>query len=209
MWYTRTCKNTQHEVHAHAAPQRPSTWRTRKTTHATQTQNKMQQERQNDAQGERTTPTPSTPTKTMTGEGGQRPADPSDLGSPSDRSRGQAPGAHTPSPTETVYSAHRGTTTQWHTGHYPSTMNTTGPEGGRATGERTTRRQLVNPEPDHTPSQRTDYSTRATDGTASTTSRQRTPGLDRMEYSTQNTDYSHIRRRDTNDHDSPSDRSRG
>ena len=165
----------------------------------------MEQERQDDdAQGEPTTPTPSTRTTTTIREGGQRRADASDLDSPGNKSRGQAPGAHTPSPTHTVYSAHRGTTTQWHTGHYPSTTDTTGPQGGRATGERTTRRQLVDPEPDHTTSQRTDYSARATDRTASTTSRQ-----DRTEYSTQNTDYSHIPRRDTNHHDSPSYRSRG
>ena len=169
----------------------------------------MGQERQEDAQGEPTTPTPSTPTTTATQEGEQRPADSSDLGSPSDRSRGQAPDAHTPSPTHTVYSAHGGITTQWQTGHYPSTTDTTGPQGGRATAERTTRRQLVDPEPDFTPSQRADYSACATDRIASTTSRQRTQSLDRTEYSTQNTDYSHIPRSDTNDHDSPRDRSRG
>ena len=130
-------------------------------------------------------------------------------GGPSNRSRGLAPGAHTRSPTHTVYSAHRGITNQRHTGHYPSTTDTTGPQEGRATGERTKRRQLMDPEPDHTPSPRTVYSASATDQTASTTSRQRTPSLDRTEYSTRNTDYSHIPRRDTNDHDSPTDRSRG
>ena len=41
-----------------------------------------------------------------------------------------APGALTPSPTHTVYSAHQEPTTQWRTGHYPSTTNTTGPQGG-------------------------------------------------------------------------------
>ena len=64
-------------------------------------------------------------------------------------------------------------------------------------------------EPDHTPSQRTDYSARATDRTASTTSHLHTLSLGRTEYSTQNTDYSHIPRRDINDHDSSSDRSQG
>ena len=182
MWYTCTCNNTQHEVHAHAAPQRPSTWRTRKTTHATQTRDMTEQEHQDDdAQGESTTPTQSTPTTTTTQEGGQRLADPNDLRSPSNRSRGQAPGAHTLGPTHTVYSAHQGPTTQWHTGHYPSTTDTTEPQGGRSTGERTTRGQLVDPEPDHTPSQRTDYSARAKDQIASTTSCQRTPSLDRTE----------------------------
>ena len=207
MSYTRTCSSTQHEVHAHAAPKRPSTWLTRKPTHTKQTLDMMEQEHQDDAQGEPTTPTPSTPTTTTTRKGGQHPADPNNLGSPSNGSRGQAPGEHTPSPTHTVYRAHRGATTQCQTGHYPSTTDTTGSQGGWATGEGTTRRQLVDPEPDHAPSQRTDHS--ATDRTASTTSRQCTPSLDRTEYSTQNTDYSHIPRRDTNDHESPSDRSRG
>ena len=77
------------------------------------------------------------------------------------------------------------------------------------TGEQRTRRQLVDPEPDHTLSLSTDYSARATDRTASTTSHHRTLSLDRTEYSTQNTDYSHIPRRDLNDHNSPSDRRRG
>ena len=169
----------------------------------------MEQEHQDgDAQGESTTPTPSSPT-TTTREGRQHPVDPNDLGSPSDRSREHAPDAHTSSPTHTVCSAHQGPTTQWHTGHYPRTTDTTGPQGGRMTGVQTTRRQLVDPEPDYTPSQRTDYSARATDRTASTTSRQRTMSLDLTEYSTQNTDYSHIPRRNTNNHGSPSDTSRG
>ena len=64
-------------------------------------------------------------------------------------------------------------------------------------GEGTTRRQLE-PEPDQTPSQHTDYSANATNRTARTTTRQRTLSLDRTEYS-QNTNYSHILRRDTND----------
>ena len=64
-------------------------------------------------------------------------------------------------------------------------------------GEGTTRRQLE-PEPDQTPLQHTDYSATATNRTASTTTRQRTASLHRTEYS-QNTNYSHILRRDTND----------
>ena len=91
----------------------------------------------------------------------------------------------------------------------PAPPTQPGPKGGGATGERTTRRQLVEPEPDHTRSQPTHYSARATDQTASTTTCQRTPSVDRTEYSTQNTDYSHMPRRDTNDHNSPSDRGRG
>ena len=118
--------NTQYEGHAQAAPQRPSTWYARKTTHATQTQDMMEQEHQDDdARGEPATP--STPTTTTTREGRQRPADPDDLGSPSNRSREHAPGALSPSPTHAVYSAHQGPTTQLHTGHYPCTTNTTGP----------------------------------------------------------------------------------
>ena len=108
-----------------------------------------------------------------------------------------------------MYSAHRGTTTQWHTGHYPSTTDTTGPQGGSATGEGTAQRRLVDPEPDHAPSQHTDYSARPTDRTASTTPPRRTPSLHRTECSTKSTDYSHILRRDTNDLNSRSDRSRG
>ena len=170
----------------------------------------MELEHQNDdAWGERTTPTTSTPATATTREGRQRPTDPNDLGSPSNRSREHAPGTLTQSPTHTVYSAHQGPTTQWHTGYYPSTTDTTGPQGGRATGEAMTQRQVVELEPDRTPSQRTDYSARATDRTASTATRQRTPSLDSTEYSTQDTDYSHMPRRDTSDHNSPSDRGRG
>ena len=169
----------------------------------------MEQERKDDAHGKPTMPTQSALTTTTNREGGQHPADPNDLGSPSNRSRGQAPGAHIPSPSHTVCSTHRGATTQWDTDHYPSTTDTTGPHGGRATGERTAQRQLIVPEPDHAPSQCTNYSARATDPTKSTTSRQRTPSLDRTEYSTQKTDYSHIPRRDKNNPNSPSERSRG
>ena len=107
-----------------------------------------------------------------------------------------------------MYSAHRAATTQWHRGHYSRTTDTYRPQGQRLTAEQTTKQQLVVPEPVLAPSQRTDYSARATDRTASTTSRQRTLSLDCTECSTQNTDYSHIPRRDSNDLDSPSNRSR-
>ena len=102
-----------------------------------------------------------------------------------------------PSPTHTVYSEHQEPTTQCRTDHNPGTANTTGRQGGEMIGEETTRRQLE-PEPDQTPSQHTDYSNNATNRTTSTTTRQRTPSLDRTEYS-QNTNYSHIPWRDTND----------
>ena len=72
----------------------------------------MERECKDDAQREPTPRTPSTPTTTTTREGGQHLANPNDLGSPSDRSRGQAPAVHNPSPTHTVYSAHQGATTQ-------------------------------------------------------------------------------------------------
>ena len=52
IWCTHACDNTQYEVHAQAAPQRPSTSHARKTTHTTQTQNMMEQEHQDkDARG--------------------------------------------------------------------------------------------------------------------------------------------------------------
>ena len=166
----------------------------------------MEQEHQDDdALGEPATP--STPTTTTTREGSQRPSDPDDLGSPRNRSREHAPGALTPSPTHTVHSAHQEPTTQWRTGHYPCTTNTTGPQGGEATGERTTRRQLE-PEQDQSPSQRTDYSARATDPTAGNTTRRHTPSLDRTGYS-RLTDYRPMLRRNTNDLNSPSDGGRG
>ena len=174
-----------------------------------------EQKREDNAHGEPTTPTPSTPTKTATRDGGQHPADPNNLGSPSDRSRGQAPGAHSPSPTTrcTVHiREHPEPPMQRPNGTgaiEPSTTDTTRPHGGRATGERTAQQQLVDPEPDNAPSQRTDYSARATDQNTTTTPRQPTPSLDRKEYGTQNTDYSHIPQRDNDDLDSPSDRSLG
>ena len=168
IWCARACDNKQqYEVHAQAVPPHPSTWHARKTTHATQTQDMMEQEHQEDNAREELA-TPSTPTTTTTREGRQRPADLDDLSSP--RSREHAPGALRRSPTNTVYSAHQEPTTQCGTGHYPGTANTTGPRGGETTGEGTTRRQLE-PEPDQTPSQRTDYSASATDRTASNTTR--------------------------------------
>ena len=154
----------------------------------------MEQEHQDDdARGEPATP--STPTTTTTRGGKQCPADPDDPDSP--RSREHAPGTPPPSPAHTVYSEHQEPTTQCCTGHYPGTANTTGPQGREMIGETTTRRQLE-PEPDQTPSQHTDYSANATNQTASTTTRQRTASLDRTEYS-QNTNYSHMPRRDIND----------
>ena len=177
-----------------AVPPRPHTWRATKTTHAIQTQDTMEQEHQDDdARGEPATP--STPTSTTTQGGKQRPADPDGLGSP--RSREHAPGTPPPRPSHMVYSEHQEPTTQGHTNHDPGTANTTGPQGGEMIGEGATRRQLE-PEPDQTPSQHTDYSANATNRTASTTTRQRTPSQYRTEYS-QNTNYSHIPRRDTND----------
>ena len=57
IWCTRTCDNTQYEVHAQAVPPRPSTLHARKTTRATQTQDMIEQEHQeDDARGEPATP---------------------------------------------------------------------------------------------------------------------------------------------------------
>ena len=54
IWCTRACDDTpQYEVHAQAVPPRRSKWNARKTTHATQTQDMMAQENQDeDARGE-------------------------------------------------------------------------------------------------------------------------------------------------------------
>ena len=49
----------------------------------------------------------------------------------------------------------------------------------------------MDPEQDHTPSQRTDYSDGATHRSTRTTPRRRTPSQDRTEYSAQNTDHCH------------------
>ena len=93
---------------------------------------------------------------------------PDDLGNP--RRQEHAPGALPRSPTHTVYSAHQEPTTQWRTVHYPCTANTTGPQAGETTGDGTTGQQLE-PDPDQTPSQRTDYSAHAIDRTASNLTR--------------------------------------
>ena len=133
--------------------------------------------------------------------------DSKDLDSPSDRSRGRAPGAYAPSPTHTVYSAQREeprpnhATTPCQTDHSPRTVDTTGFHGGRAAGWRTAQRRLGDPEPDHTPSQCTDHSAQATNGTTYTTPRRPTPTLDRTEYSAQNTDYCHTPQHKAQHHD--------
>ena len=176
----------QYAVHVQAMPPHPHTWRARKTTHAIQTQDTMEQEHHNgDAQGEPATPsTPSTTTQ----RGTQRPAGPDGLGGPG--SRKHAPGTPPPRPTNSVHSEHQEPTTHDHTNYDPGTAGTTRPLGGGTMRGGATRRQLE-PEPDQTRSQRTDYS--ATSRTASTVTRQRTPSQDRTEYS-QNTNYSHITR---------------
>ena len=108
---------------------------------------------------------------------------------------GHAPGTPPPRPNHAVHSEHQEPATHHHTNHDPGTANTTGPLGGGTIGEGATRNQLE-PEPDQTPSQHTDYS--ATNRAASTVTGQRTPSQDCTEYS-QNTNYSHIPRRGTND----------
>ena len=65
IWCTRAYDNTQYEVHSQAVAPRPSTWHARQTTHATRTQDMMEQEQQDDdARGEPATP--NTPTTTTT-----------------------------------------------------------------------------------------------------------------------------------------------
>ena len=146
----------------------------------------MEQEHQDD--NARAEPaTLSTPSTTTQG-GTQRPATPDGLGGPA--SRKHAPGTPPPRPTHAVYSEHQEPTTHDHTNYDPGTAGTTGPLGAETIRGGATRRQLE-PEPDQTPSQRTDYS--ATSRTASTVTRQRTPSQDRIEYS-HNTNYSHITR---------------
>ena len=181
----------QYEVLVQAMPRRPHTWRARKTTHAIRTQDTMEQEHQDDdARGEPATlSTPSTTTQGAT----QRPAGPDGLGGP--RSRKHAPGTPPPRPTHAVHSEHQEPTTHDHTNYDPGTAGTTGPLGGETIRGAATRRQ-IEPEPDQTPSRRTNYS--ATSRTASTVTRQRTPSQDRTEYS-QNTNYSHITRGSTYD----------
>ena len=176
----------EYEVHAQAMPPCPHTWRARKTTHAIQTQDKMEQEHQDDdAQGEPATP--STPSTTTQG-GTQCPTGPDGLRGPG--SRKQAPGTPPPRPTHAVHDENRGPTTHDIANYDPGTAGTTGPLGGETIQGGATRRRLE-PERDQTPSQRTNYS--APSQTASTVTRQRTPSQDRTEYS-QNTHYSHITR---------------
>ena len=165
-------------------PPRPHTWRARKTTHAIQTQDTMEQEHQDDdARGEPATL--STPSAATQG-GTQCPARPHGLGVPGNRK--QAPGTPPPRPTHAVHDKHQGPTMHDHANYDPGTACTTGPLGGETIQGGATRRQLE-PVRDQTPSQRTDYS--APSRTASTVTRQRTPSQDRTEYS-QNTNYSHI-----------------
>ena len=179
------------EVHVQAMPPRPHTWRARKTTHAIQTQDTMEQEHQDDdARGKPATP--STPSTTTQG-GTQRPAGSDGLGDPG--SRKHAPGTSPPHPTHAVHGERQDPTTHDHTNYDPGTAGTPEPRGGETTRGGATRRQLE-PEPDQTLSQRTDYS--ATSRTASTVTRQRTPSQDRTEYC-QNTYYSHITRDDAYD----------
>ena len=176
----------EYEVHVQAMPPGPHTWRARKTTHAIQTQDTMEQEHQNDdARGEPATP--STPSTTIQG-GTQCPAGPDSLGSPG--SRKQAPGTPPPRPTHVVQDEHRGRMTHDHANSDPSTAGTTGLLGGETIQGGVTRRHLE-PERDQTASKRTDYS--APSQTASTVTGQRTPSQDRTEYS-QNTHYSQITR---------------
>ena len=151
----------------------------------------MEQEHQDDdARGEPATP--STPSTTTQG-GKQRPAGPDGLGGPG--SREHAPGTPPPRSTHAVHSEHQEPTTHDHMNYDPGTAGTTGPLGGEMIGQGATRHQLE-PEPDQTPSQHTDYS--ATNRTASTVTRWRTPSQNLTEYS-QNTNYSHIPRGGTND----------
>ena len=160
----------------------------KKTTHAMQTQDTIEQEHQDDdARGKPAMP--STPSTTTQG-GTQRPAGPDDLGDPG--SRKHTPGTAPPHPTHAVHGERQDPTTHDHTNYDPGTADTPEPRGGETTRGGATRRQLE-PEPDQTLSQRTDYS--ATSRTASTVTRQRTPSQHRTEYS-QNTYYSHITRGD-------------
>ena len=158
----------EYEVHIRAMPPRPHTWRARKTTHAIQTQDTMEQEHQDD-NARREPATPSTPSTTTQGAT-QCPTGPDGLGGP--RSQKQAPGTPTPGFTHAVHDEHRGPTTQDHANYDPGTAGTTEPLREETIQGGATGRQLE-PERDQTPSQRTDYS--APSQTASTVTRQRTP----------------------------------
>ena len=197
IWCTRACDNKQQysmrctyrrylHAHIHGVQERPHTqykhrtqW-SRSTKTTTPGGNPQRRARRHQQQP----------------KGGNN-ARPTQIGLSSPRSREHAPGTAPRRPIHTVYSEHQEATTRGNTNHDPGTANTTGPQRGEMIGEGVTRRQLE-PEPDQTPSQHTDYSANRTNRTASTTTRQRTPSQDRTEY-TQNTNYSHIPRRDTND----------
>ena len=136
----------------------------------------MEQEHQDDDAREEPA-TPSTPSTTTEGEI-QRPAGPDGIRSPG--SRKHAPGTPPPRPAPAIHGKHQEPTAHDHTNYDPSTADTPGLLGGKTTRGGATRRHLE-PEPDQTPSQRTDYS--PTSRTASTVTRQRTPSQDRTEYS--------------------------
>ena len=75
-----------------------------------------------------------------------------------------------------------------------------GPTGKRATRRQGAQRRL-DPEQDHTPSQHTDYTGRATNQATSTTPCRRTPSKDRTEYSAQNMDNCHTPQHRAQHHD--------
>ena len=184
VWCTHACDNTQQYsmrctyrrcLHAHisGAQERPHTQYKYGTRWSMSTR----------------TTTPSTTTQ----GGTQGPAGPDGLGGPG--SREHAPGTPSPRATQRVHSKHQEPTTHNDTNYDPGTAGTTGPLGGETIRRGATQRQLE-PEPNQTPSQRTEYS--ATSRTASTVTRQRTPSQDRTKYS-QNTNYSQITRGGTYD----------
>ena len=117
----------------------------KKTTHAMQTQDTMEQEHQDDdARGKPATP--STPSTTTQG-GTQRPTGPDDLGDPG--SRKHAPGTPDPHPTHAVHGDRQGPTIHDHTNYEPGTADTPEPRGGETTRGGATRRQME-PEPEET-----------------------------------------------------------
>ena len=98
----------------------------KKTTHAMQTQDTMEQEHQDDdARGKPATP--STPSTTTQG-GTQRTTGPDDLGDPG--SRKHAPGTPHPHPTHAVHGERQDPTTHDHTNYDPGTADTPEPRGG-------------------------------------------------------------------------------
>ena len=90
--------------------------------------------------------------------------------------------------------------TEWHTHHCPGTVDTTEPHRQRATGGQRAQRRL-DLEQDHTPSQRSDCSDRATNRATSTTARRHTQSQDRTEYSAQNTNHCHTPQHKARNHD--------